>query len=90
MTNMASAEPAGGTGPAVGAADVLALAAAPTFAAMALLNLVLGSSQTDAICSTAHASAFGGMVPMYVLMSAFHLAPWFRLMLRRRGRGRSG
>ena len=88
MTNTASVEPAGSATPAFGAADVLALAAAPTFAAMALLNGVLGSAQVDVICSAAHASAFGGMVPMYVLMSAFHLAPWFRLILR--GRRRSG
>ncbi len=29
------------------------------------------------------ASPLGGMVPMYLLMSAFHLAPWLRL--RRQG-----
>jgi hypothetical protein len=87
MTNMASAESAGGTGRALGVADVLALAAAPTFAAMALLNLVLGSVQAEVICSAAHGSVLSGMVPMYVLMSAFHLAPWFRLVLRRRSRG---
>jgi hypothetical protein len=70
------------------AADVLALAATPTFAVMALLTSVLGGGQTDMICSPAHASGLGGMVPMYLLMSAFHLAPWLRLTVRRRSRGR--
>jgi hypothetical protein len=69
-----------------GAADVLALAAAPTFALMALLTFVLGGGQTDMICSAAHASALGGMIPMYLLMSAFHLAPWLKLIVRWRGR----
>ena len=75
------------------AADVLALAAAPTFAVMALLTSVLDGGQADMICSTAHASAttyasvLGGMIPMYLLMSAFHLTPWLRLVVRWRGRG---
>ena len=64
------------------AANGLHLAAAPTFATMALLTGVLGS--TDALCSTASASPLGGMVPMYLLMSAFHLAPWLKLIARRR------
>lgn len=62
-----------------GAADWLSLAAAPTFATMALLSGVLGPS--DMLCS---ASPFTGMVAMYVLMSAFHLAPWLRLLAGRR------
>lgn len=70
------------------AADVLALAAAPTFAVMALLTSVIGSGQADMICSTAHGSALSGMVPMYVLMCAFHLAPWLGLIVRWRGRRR--
>lgn len=69
------------------AADLLALAAAPTFAGMALLTAIHGGGQADMICSTAHASALSGMVPMYLLMSAFHLAPWLRLVVRWRGRG---
>jgi hypothetical protein len=33
------------------------------------------------MCSAAHgASPLSGMVPMYVLMSAFHLAPWLKLV----------
>jgi hypothetical protein len=29
-------------------------------------------------------SRLGGMVPMYLLMSAFHLPPWLKLMARYR------
>jgi hypothetical protein len=77
-----------GNAAAKGAADFLYLAAAPTFAIMALLTGVLGSP--DALCSAAGASPLGGMVPMYLLMSAFHLAPWLKLISgRRSGAGRS-
>jgi hypothetical protein len=69
------------------AADVLALAAAPTFAVMALLTAVLGNGRTDIICAAAHASPLSGMIPMYLLMTAFHLTPWLRLIVRWRGRG---
>jgi hypothetical protein len=64
---------------AMGAADFLYLAAAPTFAIMALLTGVLGGSP-DLLCSIMPASPLTGMAPMYVLMSAFHLAPWLRLI----------
>ena len=77
-----------GNAAAKGAADFLYLAAAPTFAIMALLTGVLGSP--DALCSAAGVSSLGGMVPMYLLMSAFHLAPWLKLISgRRSGAGRS-
>lgn len=62
----------------------LPLAAAPTFAVMALLTSVLGGGAADALCSIAGASPLSGMVPMYLLMSAFHLAPWLKLIARRR------
>jgi hypothetical protein len=69
---------------ALGAADRLGLAAAPTFAIMALLTGVLGGGP-DMLCSVAQdASPLHGMVPMYVLMSAFHLVPWLRLISSRR------
>jgi hypothetical protein len=74
------------------AADGLCLAAAPTFATMALLTGALGSGPQDMLCAAANATAspLGGMVPMYVLMSAFHSAPWLRLVAgRRRGVCRS-
>ena len=65
--------------------DWLSLAAAPTFAIMALLTGVLGGGPPDMLCSAApDASLLSGMVPMYVLMSAFHLAPWLKLISRRR------
>jgi hypothetical protein len=67
----------------LGAADCLSLAAAPTFAVMALLTAVLGSP-LDKLCSTApDASPLTGMIPMYVLMSAFHAAPWLKLISNR-------
>jgi hypothetical protein len=65
-----------------GAADFLYLAAAPTFAVMALLTGVVGGG-ADALCSMAGASQLGGMVPMYLLMSAFHSAPWLKLLAGR-------
>jgi hypothetical protein len=66
------------------AADWLCLAAAPTFAVMALLTGVLGGvlggGQMTMVCSTApDASPLNGMAAMYLLMSAFHLAPWLKL-----------
>ncbi|MGO6818405.1 hypothetical protein [Rhizobium leguminosarum] len=59
-------------------ADWLSLAAAPTFAIMAVLTATTGNA--DMICmTTPDAFPLGGMVPMYLLMSGFHLAPWLRL-----------
>jgi hypothetical protein len=70
-----------GNAPALGMADWLSLAAAPVFAIMALLTAFVGNGPVDALCATVFGtSAFGGMTPMYLLMSAFHLAPWLRLI----------
>ena len=67
------------------AADWLCLAAAPTFAIMALLTGV-GGGPAEMLCSAAqHASPLSGMVPMYLLMCAFHSAPWLKLISRREG-----
>jgi hypothetical protein len=67
-------------GAALGAADWLSLAAAPTFALMALLTGVLGGP-ADVLCAAMQdASPLSGMAPMYLLMSAFHLAPWLKLI----------
>ena len=69
---------------APGAAGWLGLAAAPTFAVMVLLTYVT-SGGADMMCSAGHdASPLSGMVPMYVLMSAFHSTPWLKLISRRR------
>lgn len=76
----------GGNAAAKAAASFLHLAAAPTFAIMALLTGVLGGGPVDALCSMAGSSPLGGMVPMYLLMSAFHSAPWLKLMARRQSR----
>jgi hypothetical protein len=65
-------------GTPLGAADCLSLAAAPTFATMALLEAA-GGGPLSMLCS---ASPLGGMLPMYVLMAAFHLGPWLRLISR--------
>jgi hypothetical protein len=50
---------------ALGAADWLCLAAAPTFAIMALLTGVLGGGPPDMLCSAAQdALPLSGMIPM--------------------------
>ena len=62
------------------ASNWLHLAAAPTFAIMALLTAVDGGAK-DMLCSTMHdASPLTGMVSMYVLMSIFHSRPWLKLI----------
>jgi hypothetical protein len=72
---------------ALGAADWLHLAAAPTFAIMALLTGVLGGGGSDMLCSAARSAwPLSGMVPMYALMSAFHASPWLKLIASRRSR----
>ena len=77
-------ETASAHAPALGAAGWLALAAAPSFAIMALLTGLLGGGRPDMLCSAGHdASPLGGMVPMYVLMSALHLGPWLKLLANR-------
>jgi len=71
----------------MGAAEWLCLAAAPTFAIMALLTGMSGGGQPDILCSAAQgASPLSGMVPMYVLMSVFHSAPGLKLIASWRSR----
>lgn len=73
----------------LGLADWLGLAAAPTFAMMALLTGVPGGEPLNVLCGPAHSvSLLGGMAPMYLLMSAFHSAPWLRLISSRRSSAR--
>ena len=57
-------------------ADGLCLAAAPTFAVMALLTAVF--TPPDILCMAQEDFSVGGMVPMYALMSAFHMGPWLK------------
>ena len=75
--------------PVRNAAEWISLAAAPTFAVMALLAGGFGGGQPEMLCSaTQHASPLSGMIPMYLLMSAFHSAPWLKLVSRRRNADR--
>ena len=63
------------------AAGWLSLGAAPTFALMAALTIVANHGAPEMLCSAMpQASALDGMVPMYVLMSVFHVAPWLKLV----------
>ena len=65
-----------------GMADWLCLAASPVFAVMAVL--AQSDGRPDMICSAMmDASPFGGMVPMYLLMSLFHSPPWLKLIFGR-------
>ena len=73
-----------GAAAALGIAKWLSLAATPTFAIMALLTGVLPGGPADMLCLGGHGSPLSGMVPMYLLMSAFHSAPWLKLVSSRR------
>lgn len=66
----------------LGAAEWLCLAATPTFAAMALLSVFLGGGPPMVCASGVDTSPLRGMTVMYLLMSAFHAAPWLRLIAR--------
>ncbi|MGV3729684.1 MAG: hypothetical protein ACO1NN_02870 [Sphingopyxis sp.] len=67
------------------AAAWLSLAAAPTFAIMAALTAIESDGPAQRLCGAAN-SPFGGMVPMYLLMSVIHSGAWLRLLDRRRRR----
>jgi hypothetical protein len=70
---------------ASGPAFWLGLAATPTFAAMAVLSAISSAGPMDMMCSAGHGSMLGGMVPMYLLMSAFHSPAWLKLIGELRG-----
>ena len=70
----------GGGDAAPGLAEWLGLIAAPTFALMALWTIFF-SSQPDMLCMEMQGSSpINGMTVMYLLMSAFHLSPWLKLI----------
>ena len=64
---------------------LLSLAAAPTFAIMALVTVIQGDGMQGMLCAARNASPLTGMATMYLLMGAFHLAPWLKLIVNRRG-----
>ncbi len=71
-----------------GLASWLGLAAAPTFAVMALWSAFF-SGQPDMLCMAMQGSSpVSGMTVMYLLMSAFHAAPWLSLISSRSRSGR--
>ena len=73
-----------GSGVARVATDWLGLAAAPAFATMALMTVCLGGGVEPLCSASEHGVLMSGMAPMYLLMSAFHSAPWLRLIAGRR------
>ena len=67
-----------------GPAGWLGLAAAPTFALMALWT-VFFTSEPDILCMAMQGSSpVSGMTMMYLLMSAFHAAPWLKFISSQR------
>jgi hypothetical protein len=68
----------------------LHLAAAPTFAVMALVIGVFGANAMDEMCGIAGmpgmSSPLDSMASMYLLMAAFHLPPWLKLIALRRAK----
>jgi len=80
MGRRQSSNAPGGNGAAPIVASLLAFSAAPTFATMALLSIVSQSGT----CMAQGSAPLNGMAAMYLLMSAFHLAPWLRLVGGRR------
>lgn len=65
------------------AASWLGLAAAPTFAIMALGAALSSGQATMLNMGMPHASSLSGAVLMYTLMSIFHTGPWLRRIARR-------
>jgi hypothetical protein len=65
------------------AAGWLCLAAAPTFAIMALFSGI-SSAGPPSVCGLMPGpSPLSGMTCMYLLMSAFHSTPWLKLLTTR-------
>ena len=62
----------------------LSLAAAPIFGAMAMASAAAARGPMDALCGPGSDWPLDGMVVMYLLMCAFHIAPWLKRMGDRR------
>lgn len=71
------------------AAERLALAATPVFAAMALLAATDGGTAAM-LCGAASGWSSDGMATMYLLMSVFHARPWLERLGRRTVGDRGG
>jgi hypothetical protein len=70
---------------AAAAASWLRLAAAPSFAVMALGSGFADSGTVIPLCSVeSHSAALGSMAAMYGLMSVFAMVPWLNLIVARR------
>jgi hypothetical protein len=67
------------------AADWLGLATAPAFATVVLMTAAFGGGIEPLCSASGHGSLISGMIPMYLMMSAVHSAPWLRLIAGRRG-----
>jgi hypothetical protein len=80
----------GSTGAAAGRlGQWLSMSATPTFAIMALLT-GLDGGPVDKLCSAGLGTLLSGMVPMYLMMAAFHAPPWLKLIFGTQARvGRS-
>ena len=77
MTSMMQPSLGASGGGAGKLARLLGLAAAPTFAAMALLSAMGGDA--NMICSSSRwPLPFSDMVAMYLLMAVFHLSHWLK------------
>ncbi len=64
---------------------LLSFAAAPTFATMALLTGIHDGGGAGVLCSALQGGwPLNGMVSMYLLMAAFHVGPWVKLLSSRR------
>jgi hypothetical protein len=57
---------------------------------MAVATAIQNGGTPTMLCPAPDASPLTGMIPMYLLMSALHVAPWLRLFASRRGGAHQG